>query len=160
MDKGLSWRAQISCRNQATSNFSFLAASKCERDAYRKARQNLAQSYCLVLKRRNPETREVVVIATEQKNCTLGESFDLLYADMSEQLTPEQEAQAKEVQEKLGLMTKLKTAFMGKMSEYPKSRPPAKQRSRTVESQRGGSLRNSLCPCKSGKKYKHCCMRR
>ena len=122
-------------------------------EEYREVRRTLAEAYSLVVKLVCPEALDIVAIATESGDPgRSGE--DALYLDARE-WTPDLEAEAKSLQADLGLLTDL-TMFSWKEKEYPDIQSSKKTDTPTRPSTRG-SLRNSPCPCGSGKKYKQCC---
>ena len=131
--------------------FVFLPSKYSETpEQYRELRGKLAEAYCLVVKLIFPEALDIICIATESGNPgASGE--DSLYFDARE-WTPELEAEAKSLQEDLGLLADIKRRY-GKVSEYPE----VKKREDRKVSMLKGKYRNSPCLCGSGRKQKHCC---
>jgi hypothetical protein len=118
-------------------------------ERYHVVRRKTLQMACMVTKLRFPDAQFIVGYATEP-GPVAGRTEDALWMDARD-WTDELQAEAKEYQEKLGLLTKVQASYFS-MNEYPV--PPGKRK--------GGpprSMRNSLCPCGSGKKYKQCCLR-
>jgi SEC-C motif-containing protein len=119
-------------------------------EKYRLARRNLLEMLCMATKLKFPDVEYIVGYATAP-GAAAGSSEDAICLDVRV-WTNELRAQAEEYRDKLGLLTNTK-AFSKKFHEYP-----------IAHGRRDGqpphSMRNSPCSCGSGKKYKHCCMRR
>jgi len=119
-------------------------------DRYRLARRNLLEMLCMATKLKFPDAEYIVGYATAP-GAAAGSSEDAICLDVRV-WTDELRAQAEECRDKLGLLTNTK-AFSKKIHEYP-----------VAHGRRDGkpprSMRNSPCPCGSGKKYKRCCIRR
>lgn len=116
---------------------------------YREYREGLLKAYCSVLRLRYPDALDIVGIATESGPSPEIRSEDLVYLDTREWSAAD-EADARELQKSLGLLTKV-TEFRHTEHEYPKVgaapnylRGPAK------------FSRNKKCPCNSGKRYRKC----
>ena len=119
-------------------------------EEYRVVRRKLLEMLCLVTKLRFPDAQFIVGYATEPGQ-SAGTSDDALCIDVRD-WTKEQEAEAAEIQRELGLLTQV-NASSKRYHEYPATM------GRTGSNQ-PRSMRNSPCPCHSGKKYKHCCLNR
>lgn len=115
-------------------------------DEYRTVRRNLLEACCMAARLKFPDAKDIVGIATEPWSHKNGRSEDLLLMDGT-QWNKELEAEALELQDQLGLLTKTR---MSKTTEpeYPRHRD---------QMQRKGRNRNKPCPCGSGLKYKKCC---
>lgn len=114
-------------------------------DEYRKVRMNLLSNYCFVAKLRFPEATDIIGIASEA-GLPPQRSEDLMYLDAS-RWTPKDQAKAKEVQDRFGLLRNV-TSAASREYEYPvdhRGRP-----------RRRGPSRNSPCPCGSHKRFKNC----
>src|SRR5262249_23530258 len=123
----------------------------------RLARRNLLEMLCMAAKLQFPEAQDVVGYATDP-GPEAGRREEALYFDMRN-WTEADRAEAERLREKLGLLKKLER-FDNDFREYPTaSAGNAKGRGRTPE-RKPRSMRNSPCPCGSGKKFKHCCYRR
>ncbi|MGB8522326.1 MAG: SEC-C domain-containing protein [Candidatus Acidiferrales bacterium] len=112
---------------------------------YRKVRKTLLANYCQVTKLKFPDAIDIIGIATESGVDTR-RSEDLIYVNTSKWSAAD-EARAKEVQNRLGLLKKV-TATSAREYEYPvnhESRPRGPRPSR-----------NSPCPCGTRKRYKNC----
>ena len=78
---------------------------------------------------------------------------DVIYFD-ARQWTPKRQAEAEVIREDLNLLKTL-TRSEGRFHEYPKTVLPENVPN-PDRRKRAQSLRNSLCPCGSGKKFKRC----
>jgi hypothetical protein len=121
-------------------------------EEYRKERLAFIQLYCMVTKVVYPSALDIIGIATE---ADFGEntpcSEDAVYLD-TRNWTEEHEAQARQVQQKLGFYKNVTRANI--FREYP-----TVNTAQLSMSGMKGRDRNSPCPCDSGKKYKKCCGR-
>jgi hypothetical protein len=110
---------------------------------YRVVRHKLLAWCCMVCRMQYPTVTDVVGIATSPRNAEhSGE--DLVYLDGSD-WTPENDAEAKELQKKWGLLTNLRQTEFTE-TEYPPN---------DVNYAKGRN-RNLACPCGSGRKVKKC----
>jgi SEC-C motif len=126
------------------------------REEYREVRYKLLESYCLVTKRVNPDALDIIGISTDSEDPgSTGE--DALYLD-ARGWTAELEAEAKSLQEDLGLLTNV-TMFSGNEEEYPDI-DSLEEMKPSMQTLMKGRDRNKPCPCGSGKKYKYCCGKR
>ena len=117
-------------------------------ERYREARRNFLESCCAVTRLEYPNARDIVGIATESGLNNKGRSEDAIYFDGSH-WTEKMAAAAKLQQEKLRIL-KSARYFEEQVEEYPSA--PARATDKNP--------RNKLCPCGSGKKYKHCCLKK
>jgi len=133
----------------------------CDRERHRDVRRGVMHSYCLALKLRFPEANDVVVIATEPDNWDGPSSQDVMYCDIST-FTPEDEAKAKAIQADFGFLAKIENLVHRTFNDYPPTltTATASLTSNSPSRPKHRSMRNSPCPCGSGKKYKACCLRR
>jgi hypothetical protein len=117
------------------------------KDEYRAIRRKFLEGCCVVAKAKYPDAHSVVGIATESGVDKGGRSEDCLYLDARE-WTDAMQAHALEIQNKLGIL-KQPRQIKEHLEEYP-----------TVQAAPGKikNPRNKPCPCRSGKKYKHCCL--
>ena len=83
---------------------------------YREVRMKLLEAYCLVTKLEFPDALDIVGIATET-GLNKYRSEDAMYYDASE-WGPEDEAEARSLQQDLGLLTNT-TMFQSTENEYP-----------------------------------------
>lgn len=114
-------------------------------EEYRDVRRNYLEACCVVTKLKNPSAKDIIGIATET-GIGRGRSEDCIYFDARE-WTPEMEAEAREVQDRLQILTK--AVHIGRhLQEYP----TAPDASGNIK-----NPRNKPCTCGSGKKFKHCC---
>ena len=114
-------------------------------DEYRNLRANLLSDYCRVTKLKFPEATDIIGIASEA-GLPPQRSEDLMYLDASH-WSPADEAKAKEIQGRFGLLRNVKSERTREY-EYPvdhNSRPRKRAPSR-----------NSPCPCGSGQRFKRC----
>lgn len=128
-------------------------------ERYREARLGYLQCVCMVVRLVHKDAADIVGVAIEPMG-KRGElrSEDAIYFDARE-WTEEMEAKAKELQAKLKILTNT-TEYRRSYQEYPEQSLPSAPRLITPATPREmQSLRNSLCPCGSGLKYKKCCMR-
>lgn len=128
-------------------------------ESYREIRLGLLECMCRVLKAKYTDATDIVGIATEPMGGPNdGRSEDAIYFDARE-WTEEMQAAALHLQKKLGLLTNV-TESRRSYTEYPtQSRPPAPGLVTPATRNEKRSLRNSPCPCGSGRKHKNCCMR-
>jgi len=122
--------------------------SSVDDEHYRLARRNFLESCCAVVRLEYPNAMDIVGIATESGLKNQGRSEDAIYFDGSH-WTEETARIAKLHQEELRIL-KSARRFEEQMEEYPAvPAPPAEK-----------NPRNKPCPCGSGKKYKHCCLKK
>jgi len=126
-------------------------------EEYRQGRHKFLEACCLVTKLKFPEAQDIVGIATEPSFDRKGRSEDALYFDARE-WTPEMEAEARELQEKLGLLEN-PTMYRVRDDEYPIPTAFLTEQARNPNLQiqiPPKFPRNKPCPCGSGIKYKFC----
>ena len=114
---------------------------------YRVVRRTFLEYCCIVARLEYPDAEDVVGIATEPGINRVGRSEDAIYFD-ARGWSAEQARFAKELQEKLGILTKQRR-IEENVQEYPDVQSG---------SVRLKNPRNKPCPCGSGKKHKHCCL--
>lgn len=120
-----------------------------EWDKYRDYRRNLLRAYSMVVMRHYPDADRVIGIATESGvGKSTGRSHDLLQIERKN-WDAGLEAEAKEIQERTGWLTKMRV-FRGVENEYPGPRP------RRILPSQNKVGRNDPCPCGSGLKFKRC----
>lgn len=121
-------------------------------EEYREVRGAFLEACCMVTKLKFPHAQDIIGIATETG---LGKhrSEDALYLDARTWST-EQQAEAKSLQEDLGLLTETEM-FHDTINEYPDPRE-LKQGKAGLRGKKKYP-RNKPCICGSGKKYKRCC---
>lgn len=121
-------------------------------EEYRERRRNLLESYCLVVKFLHPAALDIVGLATETRLLeTPHASEDLIYLD-GRHWDAEAQEEARRLHEDVGLFGRIEM-FTGTTSEYPNG--PARLLDRPSVRVKGRD-RNQLCPCGSGRKFKHC----
>jgi uncharacterized protein YecA (UPF0149 family) len=103
---------------------------------------------CSVVRLKYPDARDIVGVATESGLQNQGRSEDAIYLDASH-WTKEMEDIARADQEKLGILKSAKQ-FAEEVQEFPEA--PVRLNVKNP--------RNKPCPCGSGKKYKHCCLKK
>jgi hypothetical protein len=144
------WQARVMLPSGAGDPyyvFLFLKRREGDSDAeYRKIRVQLLSDYCRVVKLEHPEAMNIVGIASEAGDVQR-RSEDLLYLDGSK-WTAEAEAEAREIQQKIGILKKTRVE-MRREHEYPVDREGNPRST--------GLSRNSPCSCGSGKRFTHCC---
>jgi hypothetical protein len=118
---------------------------------YREVRRLLLAELCRSTKLRFPDALDIVGLATEP-GLEGPKTEDVVYLD-ARYWTPEIHADAQEAREDLGLLNTLKE-LRTHVQEYPAG-TSGRRKGRT----RPPSVRNSPCPCGSGRKYKKCCGR-
>jgi hypothetical protein len=114
-------------------------------EEYRNVRMHLLSNYCSVTKLMYPEATHIIGIASEA-GLPPRRSEDLIYLDAS-RWSAKDEAKAKEIQNKFGLLRKV-TPVARREYEYPVDHK-GRQRMRSPS-------RNSPCPCGSRKRFKNC----
>lgn len=112
---------------------------------YRTFRVQLLSDYCHVAKLKYPQARDIIGIATESGEAKR-RSEDLLYLNTSS-WSAEAEAEAREIQERFGLLKNVRS------STSPEYEYPVDHRGRP---RRTTPSRNSPCPCGSRKRFKRC----
>ncbi len=120
---------------------------------YRRDRELVLQTHCLIAKLHCPEAKNIIGLATETSFDNGGRSEDLLYYDASE-WTAEDEERARQLQTETGWLRNLERS---EGTEY--QFPPLPVSGTRVQARRiraKGSERNGPCPCGSGKKLKKC----
>ena len=127
-------------------------------DEYRKVRARLLQALCAAVKLQFPDAHHIVGLATEPGSANGGRSEDAGYIDASE-WSEEDDARAKEDRHALGLLMNLNEIYRHE-NEYPKPVAPTQLYELRRNIGKPQSLRNSLCRCGSGMKFKFCCGRR
>lgn len=120
---------------------------------YRLARGNLLEIYCRIIKLRFADAQDIIGIATETEAGQETRSEDLLYFD-ARNWSEEERDEAQKLQDDLGLLNDV-TLFRSREYEYP-----SKENNNYGKRSFNKIGRNEKCPCGSGKKYKHCCMRK
>jgi hypothetical protein len=116
-------------------------------DEYRTVRLRFLEDCCTVAKLEYPSAKDIVGIATEAGTHHDTRSEDAIHYD-ARKWNAELESEAKMLQEKLEILAKPKR-ISGRIQEYPAVPMPGMIMK---------NPRNKLCPCGSGKKYKHCCL--
>ncbi|MEP7293872.1 MAG: SEC-C domain-containing protein, partial [Chloroflexota bacterium] len=127
--------------------------SSLSSDEYRKARGNLLEIYCRVIKFRFSDAVDIIGIATETASGSESRSEDLMYFD-ARNWTEDDNIEARDLQEELQLFADVKVI------QFSDDEYPIESASRTVKKRIDEIGRNELCFCGSGKKYKKCCMRK
>jgi hypothetical protein len=125
-------------------------------EEYRQVRRQLLEALCMVTKHKFPDALDIIGLATEVGIDNATRSEDAVYLDARE-WNHEQAAEAESLQRDLGLLESL-NKFECKEYEYPLEKR-AHGGHTTEPSKRPQSMRNSPCPCGSGKKFKKCCGR-
>lgn len=121
-------------------------------EEYREGRRMLLQAYCLVTKVRFPHALDIIGIATESGH-NGNRSEDAIYIDTRD-WNEEQQKNAEQAQRDLELLNAVKVTHTIEKTypDTPRYGRDAKKRSNKIP-------RNAPCPCSSGKKFKHCCLR-
>ena len=116
----------------------------------REVRYKLLEAYCKVTKLMYPNAQDIMGIATETGS-VLSEhrSEDAIYLN-ARYWTDEDQADAKQLQQDLSILTTITGPFKSVEQEYPQVPTQPVQPMK-------GRERNTPCPCGSGKKYKKCC---
>jgi hypothetical protein len=123
---------------------------------YREVRRGLLDGLCLVAKLVRPEATDIVGLATEPR-LTGPRSEDVMYYD-ARAWCADHQAEAERLQRDLGLLTQCGPECRSTEHTVPTTpRPPRLPRPDVPPG--GRSVRNSPCPCGSGKKRKRCCGR-
>jgi preprotein translocase subunit SecA len=120
---------------------------------YREVRRNLLDIYCRVIKLRWPDALDIVGIATGTEPYR---SEDAAYFD-ARFWTAEQEAEAKQLQQDLGILRDVNQTVSDVVWEYPLRKAGDVHPTSAIGRPMKGRERNSPCPCGSGRKYKRCC---
>jgi hypothetical protein len=123
---------------------------------FRSVRGKLLEAFCMVVRARYPDAKDIVGLATDAGN-TAARSEEVLYLD-GRAWSNEQQAEAESLQRDLQLLTNLSGPVHYNEKEYPEY-PRALAKPKLDRPKRARSIRNSLCPCGSGKKVKRCCGR-
>lgn len=116
-----------------------------EEKEYRKARVQLLQEYCQVIKLHNPDAQHVIGIATETLDGASNRSEDFVHLDATD-WNENLNEQARASKRDLGIFNNVQM-FATKEQEFP----VAGNAKRVVVG------RNSPCTCGSGKRAKRCC---
>jgi hypothetical protein len=116
-------------------------------EEYREVRRFFLTACCGVVRLLNSDAEDIVAIATESGFKNNGRSEDAIYFD-GRHWNEELANQAKEFQEKMGILTN-PVPLHFHLDEYPDVPLQTKIK----------NPRNKKCPCGSGKKYKHCCLK-
>jgi hypothetical protein len=124
-------------------------------EEYREVRRLLLEELCKAAKLQFPDALDIVGFATEP-GIEGGKTEDAIYLNARD-WTSELQADAEVVREELKLLKEL-TMSEGRFQEYPNP-PTPKFAPSSRNGKRAQSLRNSLCRCGSGKKFKKCCGR-
>jgi len=126
-------------------------------ESYREVRSKMLEALCMVVRATYPQALDIVGLATEAGNVQ-ARSEDILYLD-GRYWTEGLQAEAMALQRDLQLLTNTTALVNFSESEYPiqNSRRPAPV---SAPARRPQALRNSPCPCGSGRKHKKCCMRK
>lgn len=119
---------------------------KTEED-YRLVRRNLLVSYCYAAKMRFPELADIVGFATETGFDIESRSEDVVYFNASG-WTEEEQSEASRFANEFQLLEEIRE-YRNITYEFPLD---------TLARMKGRD-RNKSCPCGSGKKFKHCCLR-
>lgn len=134
-------------------------------ETYARMRRDYLSDYCYVLSWRNRQIKTVVGIAMQPLDAGQSGNFDMVAMD-SPVWDKEHESAAKEIKEGWGFQSDHAIRrWEATNYEYPSEIQGGSQTGMTratraltrPQSHRTG--RNSPCPCGSGKKYKHCCLR-
>ena len=114
---------------------------------YREVRRDFLAACCSVVRLEYPDARDIIGIATESGLDNHGRSEDALYLDGSH-WTLDMEKAARDDKAKLGILIS-PTRFEEHVQEYPNIALRSELK----------NPRNKPCPCGSGRKYKHCCLK-
>jgi hypothetical protein len=119
-------------------------------EEYRKARSDLLQACCMVVKYKFSEALDIVGIAANPERPNIGCSEDLLYLDARE-WSEELNKEAAQLHKDFGIFASA-TQYNIHEQEYPVPASPE-----IIRMKRPPKIgRNERCPCGSGKKYKKC----
>ncbi|MDD4891919.1 MAG: SEC-C metal-binding domain-containing protein, partial [Phycisphaerae bacterium] len=121
-------------------------------EKYREYRRAFLEKYCLLVAWKNKKIKQVVGLATEACTTSPFRSHDLIFFVPGE-WTDEAEAEARQLQDATGLLTKAVLRRQHE-DEYPEVEPPRHIR---IQPTAGRVGRNEPCPCGSGRKFKKCC---
>jgi len=134
-------------------------------ETYARMRRDYLSDYCYVLSSRNRQIKTVVGIGMQPLNTSENGNFDMVVMK-SPDWNDERVKEAEEIRKSWGFQSDHSVRRWEKTNyEYPseirKDRRTgaagAKRQLTRSKSHRIG--RNNQCPCGSGKKYKHCCLR-
>ena len=128
----------------------FPTSEEARVDNYRRRRGDYLAACCRTVKMQMPQALDIIGLATERGNGPQ-RSEDLLHLD-GRGWTPEEDASARELQRKTGILTR-ETMSYRHVEEYPET-PATRQ---TICVPMKGRYRNLPCPCGSGRKVKLCC---
>ena len=126
---------------------------------YRVVRRTHLMHYCMVVKLKFPDAKNIVGIATDSGTDEY-RSEDLVYYDASN-WSEEAQAEAESIQEKFNLLKTVQTV-QGTFKEYPDlviGIPQALRQEKPFSSTYKAPTkikRNDPCSCGSGAKYKRC----
>ena len=125
-------------------------------EGYRQARMTLLEALCLIVKLVHPDALDIIGLATESHLYNKYRSEDLAYYD-ARTWDKATETRARELQALTGFLTSYKVKRLH-CDEYPGMFDAVENDQTKSKARRGArSIRNSLCSCGSGKKYKRCC---
>jgi len=122
-------------------------------DGYREWRLALLEAYLLALKLKQPDAQSIVGIALAPSTSEES-SEDAMYLDASTWSEIDQQ-EASSLVEELGLLKNLQR-WRSREYEYPRTYDDITN----MHSNLPNNPRNKPCPCGSGLKYKHCCLKR
>ena len=123
-------------------------------EEYRKTRLELLQSYCMCLRLRFPDAKDIVGIATEPLGDEESRSEDAIYFDARGWSAEDQE-RAKELSQNLDILQGEPKFRHLREQEYPRV-AKATHSAAQIGMELPKNPRNKPCPCGSGKKYKRC----
>jgi hypothetical protein len=125
-------------------------------DAWRQVRRELLAAYCLVFAWKNRGYRQVIGIATELGVHRATRSHDVVVLK-DPVWDSKTEGVAREAQTRYGILRERNLRIQHfHDNEYPEA---TNVTSSKPQRSRPRSMRNSLCPCGSGRKFKKCCYR-
>jgi hypothetical protein len=128
---------------------------------YRVLRRRLLENHCLITKLKYLDAENIVGIATESGRTGLG-SEDMILFDCKDwgQEMQDNAEEVKSMMIKQGLLGEYQKPRGGFVRDYPKNpdeKIPFQLDFKNNDFSRGkGRVKNSICPCGSGKKFKKC----
>jgi len=138
--------------------FVFVPSDPASAVQYREDRQEYLFQYCFLVHSKQRRYKRVIGIATDAADDPY-RTFDVLLRE-GDQWNHEMTSMAREIEADLEVSGEGPIHHIGD-GGHEKRPPRPKKRSRKSPSRRHGIVgRNELCPCHSGKKFKHCCWRR
>jgi hypothetical protein len=156
IDQGMFART-VRSESQEAAYYLFLAVTRSldeDSEEHREFRSKLLFEYCRAVRNHYVDATDVFGIATELNSKDV-RSWDLEYFDGSV-FTKRDEQESTAFSDEFGIYRNF-SVYHGYSYEYPSE--GSESRGLIDNRKTKGRYRNRACPCRSGRKYKHCCGR-